>query len=125
MTQWYEQRHAPPVGTSLGGADEILPGGVREFRFGGDTPFAFRLFVYNDNGIFRAYWNSCPHFDVPLNHTTEELISSDGQHFLCMTHYARFDKSSGQCFEGPCEGEFLQGIPLQVEDNQLSIGTNR
>lgn len=121
MKTWNEQRHAPSPGTYLCQRSDIKHQCVKEFRFGGDSPFAFRMFVYNDGHTLRAYRNSCPHYDVPLNHTPEQLITSDNRHFLCMTHFAKFDINSGLCVEGPCEGESLETIPLQLDGNRLMI----
>ena len=121
MNNWNKQKFAPSPGTFLCVTDEIAEGKVKEFRFGGESPFAFRMFIYNDQGSFRAFRNSCPHFDVPLNHKPEELFTPDGKYFQCVTHYARFEKSSGLCVEGPCGGESLQLIPLIQKGNKILI----
>jgi nitrite reductase/ring-hydroxylating ferredoxin subunit len=122
MIMWHELRHAPKSGTLLCETSDIKAGEAKEFRFGGDSPFAFRLFIHNANGTFKAYRNACPHYDVPLNHTPGEVFTSDRQHFLCMTHYAKFETTHGRCVEGPCEGEFLEHIPLTQEGNLLFVG---
>lgn len=119
---WYERRFAPAPGTPLCATAEIADGQAREFRFGGESPFAFRMFVYNDDGTFRAFRNSCPHFDVPLNHEPDYLFTPDGRYFLCMTHHATFDKHSGLCVVGPCEGQALEPIPLQRDGEKLRVG---
>jgi nitrite reductase/ring-hydroxylating ferredoxin subunit len=121
MIKWYEQRYAPPAGTFLCQAREIDTGTVKEFRFGSESPFAFRLFIYNDAGKFKAFRNACPHFNVPLNHTTKQLNALDSQHFVCMTHFARFEKGTGLCVSGPCEGQSLESIPLRQEGEFLLI----
>ena len=122
MKAWFEQRHAPAPGTYLcqsGGIEECQ---VKEFRFGGDSPFAFRLFIYNDAGEFRAFRNSCPHYDVPLNHIPGDVFTTDHRYFLCSTHFAKFEKDSGLCVEGPCSGTALEPIPLQRKGDDLLIG---
>lgn len=123
MNNWNKQKFAPSPGTYLCETGEIAESEVKEFRFGGESPFAFRMFIYNDQGSFRAFWNSCPHFDVPLNHSPEELFTPDGKYFQCITHFARFDKTSGLCVEGPCGGESLQAIPISRKDNKILIST--
>lgn len=122
MINWYEQRHAPASGTLLCRTGDIGDGQVKEFRFGGQSPFAFRLFIYNDQGTYIAYRNACPHYDVPLNHIPGEMFTPDNQYFLCMTHCARFDKASGLCIDGPCVGESLEKIPLRREGTNLLVG---
>ena len=121
MKQWFEYKHAPAAGSFLCDKGAIKVGDAKEFRFGGDSPFSFRMFIYNDNGEYRAYRNSCPHFDVPLNHIPGEVFTPDGKYFLCMTHHAQFDKISGRCVAGPCEGESLETIPLKQDGERLLI----
>jgi len=122
MKKWFEERHAPAPGTPLCSTEDIAAGEVREFRFGEKTNFVFRMLVHNHDGEFTAFKNACPHFDVPLNHTPEQLFTPDGQHFLCMTHYAKFNKVTGFCVEGPYEGEYMDIIPLTCHGKILAIG---
>ena len=41
-----------------------------------------------------------------------------------MTHFAKFEKDSGLCISGPCEGETLESIPIQQDDEVLLIKSN-
>jgi nitrite reductase/ring-hydroxylating ferredoxin subunit len=120
MKHWTEYKNAPAVGTFLCESGEIGIKQAKEFRFG-KSPFDFRMFVYNDEGVFRAFRNSCPHFDVPLNHEPDYLFTPDGQYFLCMTHHATFDKTTGACVTGPCENQGLDNIPLLQDGSRLLI----
>lgn len=120
MKKWHEYKNAPAPGTYLCDTGDIDNGQAREFRFG-KSPFDFRMFIYNDEGEFRGFRNSCPHFDVPLNHEPDRLFTLDGKYFLCMTHHATFDKHSGECVEGPCLGQALQSIPLHRDGERLVI----
>ena len=122
MNEWHTLRFAPAPGTPLCAGDAIAEGATKEFRFGGNSPFAFRLFIYNDNGIFRAFRNNCPHFDVPLNYAPDEIFTPDHRYFRCMTHNARFDKSTGNCVDGPCMGQALEPIPLALDAGMLLVG---
>lgn len=122
MKKWFEEEHAPPPGTFLCSKQDIDTGQVREFRFGENTNFRFRMFIYNDEGEFRAFKNACPHYDVPLNYIPDQVFSPDGKYFFCMTHSAKFDTGSGLCVEGPCEGQSLDVIPLVHDGERLLIG---
>lgn len=124
MKRWFEERHAPKSGTFLCRVGEIGEAQVLEFRFGTDTRFPFRMFIYNDRGTLRAYVNACPHFNVPLNYLPGAVFTTDRTQFLCMTHYAKFSFTDGRCTEGPCEGEGLESIPLQVEANRILVGAS-
>ncbi|MFT5320165.1 MAG: nitrite reductase/ring-hydroxylating ferredoxin subunit [Pseudohongiellaceae bacterium] len=121
MKKWFEERHAPAAGTYLCRTIDIGDNQVKEFSFGKDSPFLFRLFIYKEGEVFRAFRNACPHYNVPLNHIPGDVFTSDGTQFLCMTHYAKFDTGTGLCTEGPCIGESLDQIPLHRDGQRLLI----
>lgn len=75
-------------------------------------PVRFEGFVYRlKSGGARAWLNVCPH-------RAQAVDVGDGRLFLpggiieCHAHGARFDPSSGDCVDGPCEGRGL--TPLNV-----------
>ena len=119
---WFEERHAPTPGTYLCLEAELVEGQVKEFSFGENSPFSFRMFVYKKGDEITAFRNACPHYNIPLNHVPGDVFTTDGKAFLCMTHFAKFDTGSGLCIEGPCKGESLDLIPLHHKDKQLFIG---
>ena len=123
MRRWYEERHAPVAGTYLCEVTAVAQLQVKEFQFGNNTHVPFRMFIYNDGGSLRAFMNACPHFNVPLNYSPGDVFTSDRRQFLCMTHYAKFNFTDGQCTEGPCEGEALELIPLRIEGSHVLIGS--
>ena len=74
MKNWYQERNAPELGTYLCDVSEIAEGQVREFHFGEQVRTLFRMFVYNDAGVLRAFMNVCPHFDMPLNNEPDQFF---------------------------------------------------
>lgn len=122
MKSWYEERNAPKPGTYLCTLSDVADDEVVEFTFGELKKNQFRMFVYNDNGVLRAYMNMCPHFDVPLNVEPGEMFTSDRSQFMCMVHYAKFNLDDGHCIDGPCEGLGLESVPLSINDGQVYIG---
>ncbi len=122
MKPWFEELNAPPPATYLCEASAIGVAEVKEFRFGADSPYAFRLFIYNDAGTLRAYRDACPHFNVPLNYVEGDVFTPDRSRFLCMTHYAKFALHDGSCTEGPCEGQGLRQIPLMRDGERVLVG---
>lgn len=117
MKQWFDQKNAPEQGHVLCRSDEIEIGRVKEFEFGESIKTRFRMFVYRSENDVLAYLNSCPHFQVPLNIHSGKLFSSDRTQFQCCQHYAKFDKTTGICTDGPCEGRSLTKIPI-IETNE-------
>jgi nitrite reductase/ring-hydroxylating ferredoxin subunit len=73
------------------------------------------LLVRDTDGHARAYVNRCQHLPIPLDAGTREFLTEDGAHLLCSTHGALYRIADGYCVEGPCEGESLQRLRLQIE----------
>jgi len=79
----------------------------------GDDSLDFFLLKQDDE--VRAYLNFCPHLGIPLNWQPDEFMSLEGTHIQCSTHGALFQLEDGYCFSGPCRGESL--IKLNVDIN--------
>ena len=43
-------------------------------------------------------------------------LTSDGARIVCHGHGAQFDMESGICISGPCEGQSLQSLELQIDE---------
>lgn len=67
----------------------------------------------------RAYVNSCPHTGAPLDFVDGKFLSPDKQHIQCTTHDALFDISSGRCLAGPCPGQKLKAVSIEVINGEL------
>jgi len=95
--------------------DELQDGSARGFdplAKGQDT-----LFVVRQGPALRSYQNSCPHWPgSPMAWRKDAYLSEDGKKIACYGHGALFDIESGQCISGPCLGEFLQALPLHIDD---------
>jgi nitrite reductase/ring-hydroxylating ferredoxin subunit len=87
--------------------------GSRAFTIGaGDWPL--RGFVVRAGNEVRGYVNHCPHAGHPLNLIAHRFLTSDGTLIVCCSHGALFEKSTGYCVAGPCAGQRLRVIPVQV-----------
>ena len=62
-----------------------------------------------------GYVNSCPHTGTPLEWIEDEFMSEDGGHVMCHTHGALFQVEDGYCIAGPCAGDRLTPISLEVD----------
>ena len=62
-----------------------------------------------------AYENYCPHAGGPLNLLPNRFLSRDKQHLLCATHGAKFNIDDGVCVRGPCQGDCLNPLPVNVD----------
>ena len=76
-------------------------------------------FVARYKGKVVAYENVCRHMNIPLDEESVRIFSRDGNHFICQTHGALYDPSNGLCVRGPCEGDSLKKLPIEVEDDGI------
>ena len=77
-------------------------------------------FVLHSKGHFFAYVNRCPHVSLPLDWGDGDFLTSDGKFALCKNHGALFEIETGECVDGPCTGEFLEKIPLEIKGGRIN-----
>ncbi len=71
-------------------------------------------FLLKQDDEIRAYLNFCPHLGIPLNWQPDQFMSLEGTHIQCSTHGALFQLENGYCFSGPCRGESLTPLNINV-----------
>jgi nitrite reductase/ring-hydroxylating ferredoxin subunit len=72
------------------------------------------------DGTVVAWLNYCQHWtDVRLD--TGDGAPMRGDEILCRRHAATFEKASGECTFGPCEGAFLNEVEVRVEDGGVYL----
>lgn len=87
--------------------------GSRAFTIGpGDWPL--RGFVVRCGNDVRGYVDRCPHVGHPLALRAHRFLTPDRALILCSSHGALFEKDEGRCLAGPCAGERLRAVPLEV-----------
>jgi nitrite reductase/ring-hydroxylating ferredoxin subunit len=92
---------------------ELEHGGARAFTIGsGDWPL--KGFVVRVGDAVRGYVNRCPHAGHPLNLLPDRFLTPDGTLIVCSSHGALFEKGSGYCVAGPCAGQSLAAVALQI-----------
>lgn len=90
-------------------------GGTRGFTVGeGDWPLR-GLVVKVRAGVIRAFQNWCPHAGHQLNVVPHGFQSRDGSLLLCHSHGALFEKEDGLCIAGPCRGQRLKPVPIEID----------
>ncbi|MEP0201758.1 MAG: Rieske (2Fe-2S) protein [Halioglobus sp.] len=73
------------------------------------------VFIIKKNSLLYAYRDLCPHYgDTPLPWKKDEYLDKAGDVIVCAGHGARFDIASGDCISGPCLGQSLTPVRLQV-----------
>ena len=78
------------------------------------------LVVHRDAaGHVRAWLNVCPHAGRRLDWAPGQfLLSKDGL-LVCAVHGASFETAGGTCVAGPCRGESLRVVAVEVRDGAV------
>jgi nitrite reductase/ring-hydroxylating ferredoxin subunit len=95
-------------------ADDLDEGSARGFAL--DSPGRDSLFLVKHEGELHAYLNDCPHWPgSPMAWRRDAYLSPDSRRIVCSGHGAEFDIASGRCILGPCLGQALARVELQVD----------
>ena len=97
--------------------------GSRAFTVGGGG-WPLRGFVVRCGNEVRGYVNRCPHARHPLNLRPHRFLTPDRAMILCSSHGALFEKDAGHCLAGPCAGERLRPVPLEVLGDLVLIAAD-
>lgn len=77
------------------------------------------LFLVRQGEQVYAYENHCPHAGSPLDWLPDRFLSADQRHIQCATHDALFRIEDGLCVAGPCPGQRLRSLPLEIRDGTV------
>jgi nitrite reductase/ring-hydroxylating ferredoxin subunit len=111
------------AGTALASLVDITDGGTKGFTLGeGDWPLRGLLVRLGD--VVHGYLNRCPHAGHRLNFMPDRFLTPDGTLILCQSHGALFDKATGECVAGPCPGEALTRLPIEVRDGRVTLAAD-
>lgn len=91
--------------------------GFRVWRDGGPV----EIFLVRSGEEVFAYRNSCPHTGGPLDWMPDQFLDVDGELIQCATHDALFRLEDGLCVAGPCAGQALEAVPVDVQDGQVRL----
>lgn len=79
------------------------------------------IFIVHKDGQFHAYINSCPHTGVNLEWQEDQFLDIENNFIQCSTHDALFEIDSGNCVAGPCAGDHLTAVELDIMDDTLYV----
>lgn len=99
--------------------DDLPDGEARGFD---PAPGGFTgLFAIRRGDTVFAYVNSCPHIGVPLDWAPHRFLSRDGTRIVCSVHGAEFRIEDGECTRGPCLGDCLEQVMIQIQDGMVLV----
>ena len=69
------------------------------------------------DGEVIAFENLCPHLGMPLDCHSGDFRSVNGRSLVCDAHGARFNPDDGLCTLGPCEGDRLEMLRVELDED--------
>jgi nitrite reductase/ring-hydroxylating ferredoxin subunit len=101
-------------------ADAVTVDGTVAFTATAGFDSTEGLLTRLDDGTIVAYTNYCPHWrDVRLDKGSGATVR-DGE-LVCGKHGASFEKATGDCDFGPCEGAVLDAFEVTVADGAVYL----
>ena len=67
-----------------------------------------------------GYLNICPHAGNRLDYAPGKFLLKNAS-LICAVHGAVFNQADGLCTGGPCRGQSLRAVPLQVVDGFICL----
>lgn len=77
------------------------------------------LVLYRDGDAVRAWLNICPHAGRRLDWAPGQFLKSREGLLVCAAHGASFQLSDGVCVAGPCRGEALRAVSVDVREGAV------
>ena len=68
----------------------------------------------------RVWHNVCPHAGRRLDWAPGRFLR-DGEHLVCAHHGAVFELERGECVSGPCRGQSLAALQVEVRGDEVWI----
>jgi nitrite reductase/ring-hydroxylating ferredoxin subunit len=77
------------------------------------------LVLYRDGDRVRAWLNVCPHAGRRLDWAPGQFLRSKDGLLVCAAHGAGFELERGECVSGPCRGQSLRAVAVEVRDGAV------
>lgn len=100
--------------------DGIADGGFAEAEATLDGD-AESLILYRDGNSVRAWLNVCPHAGRRLDWAPGKFLKSKEGLLVCAVHGASFELGEGHCVAGPCRGDSLRAVAVEVRDGKVCL----
>ncbi len=68
-----------------------------------------------------VYKNACPHTGMPLDFQPGRFLNSERTLIQCSTHGAKFLIEDGVCVSGPCNGDRLTPVSVEIRDGDIFL----
>ena len=100
--------------------DSIEDGGFAEVEalIEGD---AESIIIHRTGDSVRAWLNVCPHAGRRLDWAPGKFLKSKEGYLVCAAHGASFELIKGACIAGPCRGDSLRAVSVEVRNGQVVL----
>ncbi|WP_158753050.1 Rieske 2Fe-2S domain-containing protein [Dyella sp. S184] len=78
------------------------------------------LILLRQGDQVRGYLNICPHTGRRLDYAPGKFLLKNDT-LICAVHGATFNQGDGLCIAGPCRGEHLREVSVQVEGDAVHL----
>lgn len=94
-------------------ATDVPEGGARGIAVAG---LRQKVVLIRRGTMLRAYLDSCPHYagGTPMAWKSDAYLNGAGTHLACHSHGALFEIDTGVCVLGPCLGQRLTPVHVEV-----------
>ena len=80
------------------------------------------MFIVRQGDRLVAWRNNCPHYDnARMAWKKDEFLNADRDRIVCGAHGALFEIDSGVCVQGPCLGDKLIPVALDIRDGEVFL----
>ena len=83
---------------------------------GGD---AESVILHRRGDAVRAWLNVCPHAGRRLDWAPGQFLTTRDGLLVCAAHGASFELEHGTCVAGPCRGDALRPVAVEVREGQV------
>ena len=109
-----------PLEPALATLSGLADGGVAEAEAVVDGS-AESLILHRDGDQVRAWLNICPHAGRRLDWAPGEFLRTKDGLLVCAAHGATFELGEGLCVGGPCRGNHLRAVAVEVRDGVVRL----
>lgn len=83
------------------------------------------LILHRSGDEVRAWLNVCPHAGRRLDWAPGQFLKSREGQLVCAVHGATFEPRAGLCVAGPCRGQSLRAVAVEVREGQVVLAAQR
>ena len=105
---------------SLPALDDLPDGGLLEVEAEIDG-VAESLILHRKGDSVHAWLNICPHAGRRLDWAPGKFLMSKDGLLVCAAHGASFELHAGACVAGPCRGDSLRAVAVDVVEGAVSV----